>query len=65
MPTQVWAVKGDRKSKKPLSSEMSLLSRMLMPVCMKGVVIATTFSRAAVRVRGAMARSASYVVRGE
>ena len=59
MPTQVSAVKGVRKSKNPVSSEMSFLSRMLMPVCMNGLLIPTTFSRAAVRVSGAIARSAS------
>lgn len=59
MPTQVSGENGMRKSNKPASSEMSFLSRMLMPVCMKGLVIATAFSRAAVRVNGAMARSAS------
>lgn len=60
MPTQVSGEKGVRKSKRPVSSEMSFLSRMLIPVCMKGLVIATAFSRAAVRVSGAMARSASW-----
>lgn len=59
IPTQVSAVKGVRKSKKPVSSEMSFLSRMLIPVCMNGLVIPTTFSLAAVRVSGATARSAS------
>lgn len=59
MPTQVSAEKGVRNSKKPVPSEISFLSRMLTPVCMNGLVIATTFSRAAVRVSGAIARSAS------
>lgn len=59
MPTQVSAVKGVRKSKKPEASEMSFFSRMLIPVCMNGLVIPTAFSRAAVRVSGAIARSAS------
>lgn len=59
MPTQVSGAKGDRKSKKPAPSELSFLSRMLIPVCMKGLVMPTTFSRAAVRVSGAIARSAS------
>ena len=59
IPTQVSAVKGDRKSKRPDPSEMSFLSRMLIPVCMNGLVIPTAFSRAAVRVNGAIARSAS------
>lgn len=60
IPTQVSTEKGVRKSKMPASSEMSFLRRILMPVCMKGLVIPTAFSRAAVRVRGAIARSASY-----
>lgn len=59
IPTQVSAVNGVRKSKKPDPSEMSFLSRMLIPVCMNGLVIPTAFSRAAVRVSGAIARSAS------
>lgn len=59
MPTQVSGVKGVRKSKNPFPSEMSFLSKMLIPVCMNGLVIPTAFSRAAVRVSGAMARSAS------
>lgn len=59
MPIQVSGAKGVMKLKKLAPSEMSFLSRILIPVCMKGLVIPTTLSRAAVRVSGAMARSAS------
>lgn len=59
MPTHMSVEKGENKLKELSSEAMSFRRMKPIPVCMKGVVMSTYCSLAAVRVRGATARSAS------